>query len=195
MFDRDAFLGLSSLRSLRLDNCDLKTTPPLDPIKYSLEYLDLKHNALMLTEPNYFFGFRRLTALDLSDKIFSAIPDISPLADTLMRLFIVDNVVASLETFLYNSTYTELTSLDVTHNNISELTPKMISQWPRLAYLSIEYKMLETLDDLSGIKRGYPALKVSMGNQTRRNQHAHKSTRCGLVTSYGDKDLSQHWAR
>ena len=169
--------------------------PPLYPIKYSLEYLDLQHNALMLTEPNYFFGFRRLTALDLSDNIFSAIPDISPLADTLMRLFIMDNVVASRETFLYNSTYTELTSLDVTHNKISEPTPKMISQWPRLAYLNIEYNMLETLEDMSGIIRGHLALKVSMGNQTIRNQHAHKSTRCGQVTSYGDIDLSQHWAR
>ena len=166
--------------------------PPLDPIKSSLEYLDLKHNALMLTEPNCFFGFHRLTALDLSDNIFSAIPDISPLADTLMRLFIMDNVVASLEPFLYNFTYTELTSLVVSRNNIIELTPKMISQWPRLTYLSIEYNMLESLDDMSGIIRGHLALKVSMGSQTIRNQHAHKSTRCGLVTPYGDIDLGQH---
>ena len=55
--------------------------------------------------------------------------------------------------------------------NISELTPLMIPQWPRLRSLDIVGNLLETLSDLSRITRDV-FLKVMAGNKMAR-KYAH----------------------
>ena len=55
--------------------------------------------------------------------------------------------------------------------NISELTPLMIPQWPRLRSLDIVGNLLETLSDLSRITRDV-FLKVMAGNEMAR-KYAH----------------------
>ena len=150
--------------------------PPLGPTKHSLEQLDLSHNYLVFIERNYFVGFHRLFTLYLSLNYLSAIPDVSPLAGTLVMFDIAHNLVLSLRPFLSNDTFLELRHLAVSYNNVSELTPVMISQWPRLRSLDIDYNFLETLGDLSRITREFE-LKVMAGNQILgKNRHINISS-------------------
>ena len=177
-FQKGAFLGLHLLRRLILYNCDIHVMPPLNPVKYTLELLSLPVNNLVYIETSYFCGFRRLETLKLSYNHLLVIPDMSPLASTLTRFDIAHNSVLSFKPFLLNATFAELGDIDVSQNNISELTPVMILQWPRLRSLDIEENLLETLSDLSRITRGF-ILKVMTGNQVIR-KYVHT---CNL-TSY-----------
>ena len=150
--------------------------PPLGPTKHSLERLDLSHNYLVFIERNYFVGFHRLFTLYLSFNFLSAIPDVSPLAGTLVMVDIAHNLVVSLSPFLSDDTFFELRHLVVSDNNVSELTPVMILQWPRLRCLNIEYNFLKTLGDLSRITREFE-LKVMAGNQILgKNRHTNISS-------------------
>ena len=106
--------------------------PPLGPTKHTLELLDLSVNNLMVVETNYFVGFHRLVTLYLNLNCLSVIPDIFPLAGTLSTFAISHNMVLSLKRFVNNKTFLKLRRLSVSHNNVSELTSVMISQWPRL---------------------------------------------------------------
>ena len=156
---------------LILYDCDLQVMPPLDPAKSTLEDLDLTCNDLVFIERDYFFGFRRLIFLGLSRNRLSATPDITPLAGTLEQFEMTNNIVVSLNPYLSHANYTELTYLDVSRNNISELTSVVVSQCPRLRFLDIEHNSLVTLEDFSGITRKFP-LKVIIENKAVRNTHA-----------------------
>ena len=71
------------------------------------------------------------------------------------------NSVSPLKYFLFNVTFQELSSLSVDYNNIDELTTGMILLCPKLRYFTIEYNLLHTLGDLTGIARESDAeLKV-----------------------------------
>ena len=175
-FAEGAFLGLYNLKRLALIHCYIKVMPPLGPTKHSLEGLDLSHNELVFIEANYFVGFHRLITLYFRFNYLSAIPDVSPLAGILFMFDIKHNLVLSLRPFLLNDTFFELKHLAVSYNNVSELTPVMISQWPRLTSLNVEYNLLETLRDLSRITREF-LLEVMSGNQiVGKNKHRNISS-------------------
>ena len=152
-FHNGAFRGLRSLKTLVLISCAIKHMPPLDPVKHTLKKLHLGHNDLLFIEPSYFSGFPCLKTLNLNFNHLPVVPDIKHLAGTLRRFDIMKNPVSSLKPFLWNITYKALTSLSVDHNNIEELTPRMISLCPKLRYFAIEYNYLQTLEDLTGIMR------------------------------------------
>ena len=150
--------------------------PPLGPTKHSLERLDLSHSELVLIETNYFVGFHRLVTLYLRFNYLSAVPDVSPIAGILFMFDVGHNLVLSLRPFLSNDTFLELKHLGVSYNNVSELTPMMISQWPRLSFLNIECNLLETLGDLSRITREF-LFQVMSGNQiVGKNRHTNISS-------------------
>ena len=152
-FHNGAFCGLRSLKTLVLISCAIKHMPPLDPVKHTLTKLNLGHNDLIFIEPNYFSGFPCLKTLNLNFNHLPVVPDITHLAGTLRRFDIMKNSVSSLKPFLWNVTYNTLTSLRVDHNNIEELTPRMILSCSKLRYFAIEYNHLQTLGDLTGIVR------------------------------------------
>ena len=167
-FHSGAFLGLRVLKTLGLISCHIRDMPPLDPVKHTLEILNLRMNELVYIEANYFLGFSRLEILHFSHNCFLAIPNITPLAGILFRFNIERNSVATLKPVLLNASFTKLRYLYVAHNKVSELTPMMIRQWPRLGLLEIENNLLETLGDLSCITREF-VLEVMTGNEMVRN--------------------------
>ena len=169
-FQRDAFLGLRSLKMLILYDCDLQDMPLLDPTKSTLEDLDLTCNDLVFIERDYFLGFRRLIFLGLSRNRHSTTPDITPLAGTLEQFEMTNNVVVSLNPYLSHANYTKHAYLDVSRNNISELTSVIISQCPMSRFLDIEHNSLLTLEDMSGITREFP-LEVIIENNGVYNTH------------------------
>ena len=136
-FSKGAFRGLSGLKRLRLAHCNIKYMPPLGPTKHTLELLDLSVNNLMVVETNYFVGFHRLVTLYLNLNCLSAIPNIFSLAGILSTFAISHNMVLSLKRFVNNETFPKLRRLSVSHNNVSELTSVMISQWPGWAFLTL----------------------------------------------------------
>ena len=135
--------------------------PPLDPTKQTLEKLNLGHNDLLFIQPSYFSGFRCLETLNLNFNHLPVVPDITYLAGTLRRFDIMKNSVSSLKYFLFNVTFRALSSLSVDYNNIDEFTSGMILLCPKLRHFTIEYNLLQTLEDLTGIARESDAeLKV-----------------------------------
>ena len=104
---------------------------------------------LAFTEPRYFM---RVSSLGIPSLIQSSIDDpwyhLSCRQST--SFAVLDNLVLYIKHVLSQVNYTKLGHLNVSYNNISELTAS-IFQWPRLSYLDFKHNPLTTLYDLSGV--------------------------------------------
>ena len=134
--------------------------PPLGPVKESLETLSLRRNLLDSISNAYFNGFQRLHSIDLAHNRLNAGPNTSPLADILRILYLEQNVISSLSTFLTSTIYSRLSRLNVSNNKLNYLNVEMIILWPNLRFLYVSGNLFQTLGNLSDPNHG-TVLQVS----------------------------------
>ena len=152
--EQDAFHGLHSLADLELQHCSLKEMPPLDPVKSTLKHLNLRSNLLRKIEQDFFHGFVQLTSLDFARNHLSSLPDLSPVAQTLSNFKAPYNEIISISPSVTSANFSILFRLDFERNKIKEFNIEMFNSWPNLAFLHIDYNLIETLEDMSTMTHG-----------------------------------------
>ena len=153
LIEEDALYGLDSLTILKLVACSLNEMPPVNPVKSTLVFLNLRKNNLVEIPPEYFFDFTQLRRVNLASNRLIALPDFKPVAKTLHSLYVDCNNITSLRPFLTNATFSKLYILQVTENKISQLNNTLFNYMPRLGLLHIRFNLLETLEDVSFMTR------------------------------------------
>ena len=153
VIEEDAFVGMHSLITLDLTYCQLKTMPPLNPLKGTLETLNLDQNDLVNVSSDYFHDFFTLKSVTLSYNNFIEVPNTLPLNTTLQYLYMSRNKVQSFEPSLTNVTFTEVLILHMAYNEIRYLSRDMVRCWPKLLILYLNNNLLKSLEDLSGVIR------------------------------------------
>ena len=126
--------------------------PPLGPVGSSLKYLNLRSNYLRERAPDFFHGFTRLVSLDLTRNDLSSLPDLSPVAQTLSNFKAANNDITTISPAITNADFSMLFRLNVERNDIKQLA--MFSSWPNLAFLHIDFNLIETLEDMSAMTHG-----------------------------------------
>ena len=135
--DEMAFAGIPNLRSLRLVHTGLMAAPPLNPVKNTLEELDLPFNHISYMPRGYFVGFKNLTQLDMRHNLLLDIPDITPLRNTMTHIHLNFNKVKSLSGALNGTIYSTLKGIYLGRNSVTMFNPDLMSFWPGLRQLDM----------------------------------------------------------
>ena len=132
-----AFAGIHDLRTLTLFHTELIYMPPLNPIKSTLKTLNLNYNHISFVPSGYFQGFKQLQKLYFTKNAFRLVPDIMALHDTISILIFTRNNIDSINGWLNEAIYLQLSELYLDHNVIREFDPNMLSYWPNLNLLNL----------------------------------------------------------
>ena len=133
-----AFAGIHDLRTLTLFHTELIYMPPLNPIKSTLKILNLNSNRISFVPSGYFQGFKQLQKLFFTENTFRVVPDISALHNTIVVLILSMNSIHSINGWLNEAIYLQLSELYLDHNVIREFDPNMLSYWPNLNLLNLD---------------------------------------------------------
>ena len=118
----------------------------------SLLFLEItikNKNHLDMYSTAFSTDFPRLEYLSLSDNGLNAVPGVSPLADTLVFLFLDKNRITSLEG-LYNIRFPKLSVLELMENRITFISIAKLDM-PALNRLSLHDNLVKIIEPIVGI--------------------------------------------
>ena len=137
-----AFAGIHGLRTLVLTDTELIAMQPLNPIKSTLKYLNLRSNHISFVPGGYFLGFKQIKKLHFTKNAFRLVPDIVTLHNTIVSLCFSMHDIHSIHGWLNEAIYRQLTELHLNDNAIMEFNPNMLSYCPRLKRLNLDRNRL-----------------------------------------------------
>ena len=150
--DEMAFAGIPNLRSLCLVHTGLMAAPPLNPVKNTLEELDLTFNHISSVPRGYFVGFKNLAKLGVRHNLLHDIPDITPLRNTITHIHLNFNKVKSLSGALNGTIYSKLKGIYLARNSVTMFNSDLMSFWPDLRQLDMtENRIVELPTNFSQI--------------------------------------------
>ena len=120
--------------------------PPLEPVKDTLQVLNVHDNNISKISRDYFEGCNALAYLTLSKNKLSSFPDVSPARQTLNLLKISSNVISAISQTITDSTFPYLEEVDISNNEIKMVPCTMLSAWPNIHIINIKYNMLSRLN-------------------------------------------------
>ena len=140
-----AFAGLHFVRSMSIIYAGLISMPPVDPIKSTLEHLDLQNNNISIVPTCYFSGFKEFKTLIMNDNSLCLIPDISPLHNTLSNLQLSRNNIKYISGGVVKTVYSLLQILYLGQNTIQKFDSEMLTYWPSLRVLNLRDNLISHL--------------------------------------------------
>ena len=121
--------------------------PELTPVKLTLRQLFLSENQLVRFPKDYFEGFMQLERLEVAHNHLVALPSLGWLTSTLRILSMDNNYITSLDGINTRKPFKELTSLDLSHNQIHEIDVQILSKLPNVKYIFLQKNHIRHLDD------------------------------------------------
>ena len=143
--DEMAFVGIHSLRTIRLEETSLTTMPPLAPLKPTLEGLFLSANNISFVPKNYFLGFQKLHTLKMWNNNLCLIPDTTPLRHTIIYVNLGANKIRSISGGLIGTIYPHIKYIHLGYNDIHTFDWEVMSFWPALHFLNLRYNNIVNL--------------------------------------------------
>ena len=154
-----SLVGLTTLRLLQLNNCQLRHMPPVtDDTKHTLIVLHLHDNLIANIISTYFHGFVTLTTLSLAKNRLTQIPDVRPVSSTLQVMVLSDNAITNIPRLLLEDVFSTLGLVSLRKNAIKTLPIDVYSAWPAI------YLIRMTGNNLSSISPPIQILTNSTHN-------------------------------
>ena len=165
-----AFLGLTALRLLELNKCQLRTMPPVtDSIKHTLVVLYLHDNLITNVHRTYFQGFVKMLTLSLAKNRLTQIPDLSPLSSTLRWLVISENAITKISHILYEEKYLALGYISLRKNMIKEIPIDVYLAWPAIYRIVMRGNNLSSFClPISLLLNSTPNIRLQLGHNPWR---------------------------
>ena len=144
------FLGLSNLNTLKIQNTELTSPPPLFSIRQNLRTLEFTNNKLTSIPSNYFSGCENLTVLKLSHNYLTALPDLSAVSNTLRAIELDYNDLIDISS-LQDVTFRNLHTIGLGNNKIQNVNFRRL-YLPYLWRLHLMHNLIQEI--------GHPELLV-----------------------------------
>ena len=148
--NRNAFWGLSTLRSLQIIGSRLHRIPSLPNKSCSLEELDFTGNFISNAGLIFTDNFSMLKNLSLASNQLTSMPDLKQLALSLTYLDLSDNCLASVHN-LYRVQFIKLTELVLLDTCIIHISLFNILI-PMLSRLNIQNNLLIAMEPIDNLK-------------------------------------------
>ena len=176
--EENGLAHLNHLEKLTLDNCHFRSIPSrafwgLTTLK-SLK-IQTRNAGVLAIEVRALEGLRNLESLDLSGNYIRHVaPGVLCSLPKLAQLNLAQNEIASLSDLGLNQkscpNLAHLKSLDLSHNGISGITVRQMSQWPGLEELNLANNYVRSIEKASFLE-AHNLKKIDLSNNQLSSLH------------------------
>ena len=130
-------------------NCELKSPPPLKPLKRNLKYLSLNYNNLSRFPWDYFYGFLALGHFSAKKNLLTLVPSMNEVAPHLRILELDFNIITEATgKWRENGTlYESLIKLTLRGNNIVSVDAGLMKALPGITMLDLRENSITHFED------------------------------------------------
>ena len=154
IFD-DAFSGLSSLVSLRIEQCDITLPPKIQEACKNLKNLHLQHNNIRFIPNDYFKGCARIEFLNLEHNEIMHMPNIQDLGGSLLYLFLSHNAISTLDVKDTMKIDMKIDTLSMGYNSLISMDLKrLLEKCPRIQLVHVNHNNITEIPNLAQMHIG-----------------------------------------
>ena len=140
----EAFSVMRNLFSLKIESTTNFTPPLLDPIKKTLQRLELSRSPIFFINDTYFYGFEKLHKIYLRSIFLRTLPDFSKLSTILTSLDLTDNRIRNIHN-MYDTNFTHLETIYL-RGNLLEIIDSRRLNYPNLMTIDLAENRIMTVD-------------------------------------------------
>ena len=143
--NKTAFVGLMSLKALRLTVGRLEIPPPLMDIRTTLVELILTNNYITHLDSTYFMGCERLSILDLNRNLLATVPNLDHVSLSIKSLGLASNRLQG-NLMAFNKDFPNLHLVYLGGNFFTGYCTRQFEYTPDLGLLNLENNRISHFD-------------------------------------------------